>query len=56
MRPAAVMNFTEMEAKVREATNNEPWGEYTRSVFCGQRLTESRGIFHADAGDCQRDL
>lgn len=22
----AVMNFTEMEAKVREATNNEPWG------------------------------
>ena len=20
------MNFTEMEAKVREATNNEPWG------------------------------
>jgi len=21
-----VMNFTEMEAKVREATNNEPWG------------------------------
>jgi epsin len=23
---AAVMNYTEMEAKVREATNNEPWG------------------------------
>ncbi|KAK4174548.1 hypothetical protein QBC36DRAFT_292337 [Triangularia setosa] len=22
----AVMNFTDMEAKVREATNNEPWG------------------------------
>jgi epsin len=22
----AVMNFTEMESKVREATNNEPWG------------------------------
>lgn len=21
----AVMNYTEMEAKVREATNNEPW-------------------------------
>lgn len=21
-----VMNYTEMEAKVREATNNEPWG------------------------------
>jgi hypothetical protein len=21
------MNYTEMEAKVREATNNEPWGK-----------------------------
>ncbi len=21
-----VMNYTEMESKVREATNNEPWG------------------------------
>lgn len=27
MRIPAVMNYTEMEAKVREATNNEPWGE-----------------------------
>lgn len=27
MRTAAVMNYTEMESKVREATNNEPWGE-----------------------------
>jgi len=27
MRSTAVMNYTEMEAKVREATNNEPWGE-----------------------------
>jgi len=27
MRVQAVMNYTEMEAKVREATNNEPWGE-----------------------------
>ena len=26
-RFVAVMNYTEMEAKVREATNNEPWGE-----------------------------
>ncbi|KAH8914626.1 ENTH-domain-containing protein [Atractiella rhizophila] len=23
---AVVMNYTEMEAKVREATNNDPWG------------------------------
>ncbi|KAI1918490.1 Epsin-3, clathrin recruitment and traffic between the Golgi and endosome [Ophidiomyces ophidiicola] len=22
----AMMNYTEMESKVREATNNEPWG------------------------------
>jgi hypothetical protein len=27
MRLVAVMNYTEMEAKVREATNNEPWGK-----------------------------
>ncbi len=26
MPKTAVMNYTEMEAKVREATNNEPWG------------------------------
>jgi epsin len=26
-RYIAVMNYTEMEAKVREATNNEPWGK-----------------------------
>lgn len=25
-QPPAVMNYTEMESKVREATNNEPWG------------------------------
>jgi len=25
----AVMNYTEMEAKVREATNNNPWGSST---------------------------
>lgn len=23
---SAVMNYTELESKVREATNNEPWG------------------------------
>lgn len=28
----AVMNYTEMEAKVREATNNEPW--VCASVYC----------------------
>lgn len=26
IKQSAVMNYTEMEAKVREATNNEPWG------------------------------
>jgi epsin len=49
----AVMNYTEMEAKVREATNNEPWVcspyliamPYTKGVDgdnwelgCGNRL------------------
>ncbi|KAF1846124.1 ENTH-domain-containing protein [Cucurbitaria berberidis CBS 394.84] len=28
----AVMNYTEMEAKVREATNNEPWGASSSSL------------------------
>jgi epsin len=36
----AVMNYTEMEAKVREATNNEPWGASAISVP-GQLLTLS---------------
>jgi epsin len=30
---AAVMNYTEMEAKVREATNNEPWGASSTYVI-----------------------
>jgi hypothetical protein len=29
----AVMNYTEMEAKVREATNNEPWGASSTRTF-----------------------
>ncbi|KAF2755483.1 ENTH-domain-containing protein [Pseudovirgaria hyperparasitica] len=43
----AVMNFTEMEAKVREATNNEPWGasstlmqEIANATFNYQLLNE----------------
>ncbi|KAF4995897.1 hypothetical protein FGRMN_4854 [Fusarium graminum] len=43
----AVMNFTEMEAKVREATNNEPWGassttmqEIANATFNYQTLNE----------------
>ncbi|KAK6496639.1 Epsin-3, clathrin recruitment and traffic between the Golgi and endosome [Arthrobotrys musiformis] len=42
-----VMNFTEMEAKVREATNNEPWGasstlmnEIAAGTFNYQQLNE----------------
>ncbi|KAI0467116.1 hypothetical protein F4859DRAFT_506922 [Xylaria cf. heliscus] len=45
-RPA-VMNYTEMEAKVREATNNEPWGasstlmqEIANGTFNYQTLNE----------------
>ncbi|KAF2093690.1 ENTH-domain-containing protein [Rhizodiscina lignyota] len=43
----AVMNYTEMEAKVREATNNEPWGasstlmqEIANGTFSYQLLNE----------------
>ncbi|KAL7961050.1 ENTH domain-containing protein [Trichoderma compactum] len=43
----AVMNYTEMEAKVREATNNEPWGasstlmqEIANGTFNYQQLNE----------------
>lgn len=50
------MNFTEMEAKVREATNNEPWGNVWCSKCTERQLTDYRGILYADAGDCQRDL
>ncbi|EPS41712.1 hypothetical protein H072_4384 [Dactylellina haptotyla CBS 200.50] len=42
-----VMNFTEMESKVREATNNEPWGasstlmnEIAQGTFNYQQLNE----------------
>ncbi|KAK3066040.1 hypothetical protein LTS18_002091, partial [Coniosporium uncinatum] len=43
----AVMNYTEMESKVREATNNEPWGassslmqEIANGTFNYQTLNE----------------
>ncbi|CAJ2500788.1 Uu.00g036410.m01.CDS01 [Anthostomella pinea] len=43
----AVMNYTEMESKVREATNNEPWGasstlmqEIANATFNYQALNE----------------
>ncbi|KIW00810.1 uncharacterized protein PV09_07789 [Verruconis gallopava] len=43
----AVMNYTEIEAKVREATNNEPWGassslmqEIANATFTYQGLNE----------------
>jgi hypothetical protein len=29
------MNYTEMEAKVREATNNEPWGMQSHTKRIG---------------------
>jgi hypothetical protein len=29
------MNYTEMEAKVREATNNEPWGKQLMRIILG---------------------
>ncbi|KAF9732653.1 hypothetical protein PMIN06_005778 [Paraphaeosphaeria minitans] len=49
----AVMNFTEMEAKVREATNNEPWGasstlmqEIANATFNYQLLNEIMPIIY----------
>ncbi|CAI4218554.1 unnamed protein product [Parascedosporium putredinis] len=49
----AVMNFTEMEAKVREATNNEPWGasstimqEIANGTFNYQTLNEIMPIIY----------
>ncbi|KAI1177254.1 hypothetical protein F4777DRAFT_209379 [Nemania sp. FL0916] len=47
LRCLAVMNYTDMEAKVREATNNEPWGasstlmqEIANGTFNYQTLNE----------------
>ncbi|KAF1809389.1 ENTH-domain-containing protein [Eremomyces bilateralis CBS 781.70] len=49
----AVMNYTEMEAKVREATNNEPWGasstlmqEIASATFNYQLLNEIMPILY----------
>ncbi|GAB0137217.1 hypothetical protein EsDP_00005493 [Epichloe bromicola] len=49
----AFMNFTEMEAKVREATNNEPWGssstlmqEIANGTFSYQTLNEIMPIIY----------
>ena len=33
-----VMNYTEFEAKVREATNEDPWGNYTVNLFIHQLI------------------
>jgi hypothetical protein len=35
----AVMNYTEMESKVREATNNDPW-YVLKSMSCGCQISE----------------
>lgn len=48
----AVMNYTEMEAKVREATNNEPWGA-SSAIGPNYSLTILRCFFDAHAGDRQ---
>jgi hypothetical protein len=46
-----VMNVTEMESKVREATNDEPW--YVEFKYYDFPLNETGGQggeFYADAG------
>lgn len=50
-RLPAVMNYTEMEAKVREATNNDPWGcPSTVSTSCPSEgsLTDNRKAYARD--------
>lgn len=44
------LNISEIEAKVREATNNDPW-----CVACIAYLNQGRE-FLADAGDCAGDV
>jgi hypothetical protein len=52
---AAVMNYTEMEAKVREATNNEPY--VTLSISAGSTDPAQVGrVVDLDAGNRQRNL
>lgn len=49
------MNYTEMEAKVREATNNEPYASKGLYALARTTLTHSQlgCIFDIDAGDCK---
>lgn len=58
----AVMNYTEMEAKVREATNNNPWGSSTtvttppssaQSALPRLRRTSTDLFLIGYARDCQ---
>ncbi len=42
---SAVMNYTEMEAKVREATNNEPWGASSSCVFMSPQ-DQKQPVYH----------
>lgn len=42
----AVLNFSDMEAKVREATNNEPWGTPTSTMQLIAEGTKNYQQFH----------
>lgn len=53
------MNFTEMEAKVREATNNDPWGKstYASPKIQGElRLIPYRRPLYSNDGNCSRNM
>lgn len=54
------MNYTEMEAKVREATNNEPWYAVIARLHLlpapVANLPVQGGIFYHHAGHRQRYL
>ena len=44
------MNYTEMEAKVREATNNEPWGTSIPTIGHWYSTdSHARCLVHPDA-------
>ena len=49
----AVLNLSEMEAKVREATNDDPWYDSLKSTPNGRRADKYQGSkFDSDAANC----
>ena len=49
-----VFNVSEMEAKVRDATNDEPWYVYLPLCEWGKCSVAQGGELDVDARDCRR--